>query len=78
MLFGGDGPGGFDFDRSGLAGGVVPEATPGIVFGFGDEATDDGIAMDVTDLFDMFGRREDVEVELARLPEVVERALQEL
>ena len=45
------GPLGFDFDGAGFAGGVVVEAAPAVVFGFGDEAAGDGVAVDVLELF---------------------------
>ena len=45
---GGDGGvGGFDGDGTGLAGGVGEEAAPGPVFGLGNEAASDGVAVHV-------------------------------
>jgi hypothetical protein len=49
----------------------VVEAAPGIVFGFGDEASGDWIAVDVLDFLFEFACGEDVEVVVAGLPEVV-------
>jgi hypothetical protein len=72
-----DGPVGFDFDGGGLAGGVVVEAAPAVVFGAGDEAAGDGVAVDVADLLYEFGGGEDVEVVIAGLPEVVAVAFEE-
>ena len=63
------GPLRLDFDGAGFAGSVVVEAAPSIVFRFRDEAAGDRVAMDVTDFFDKFGRGEDIEVVVARLPE---------
>ena len=62
------GPVGFDFDGGRVAGGVVVEAAPAVVFGFGDEATGDGVAVDVADFFFEFSGGEDVEVVVAGLP----------
>ena len=64
-------PFGLDLDGAGFACGVVVEAAPAVVFGFGDEAASDGIAVDVSDFFYEFGIGEDVEVVVARLPEMV-------
>jgi hypothetical protein len=60
-----------------LAGGVVVEAAPAVVFGAGDEAAGDGVAVDVADLLYKFGGGEDVEVVIAGLPEVVAVAFEE-
>jgi hypothetical protein len=71
------GPIGFDFDVGGFAGGVVVEAAPAIVFGFGDEASGDWVAVDVLDfLFELSGG-EDVEVVIAGLPEVAVHSFEE-
>src|SRR3981081_378577 len=71
------GPFGFDFDGAGFAGGVVVEAAPAVVFGLGDEASGDGVAMDVLDFLFEFSRGEDVEVRGAGLPEVAVRSFEE-
>ena len=71
------GPVGFDFDGGGVAGGVVVEAAPAVVFGFGDEASGDRITVDVLDLLFEFSCGEDVEVVVARLPEVAVRSFEE-
>jgi hypothetical protein len=47
-------PVGFNFDGAGFAGGVVVEAAPAVVFGVGDKASLDRIAVDVLKLFDVF------------------------
>ncbi len=60
---------GLDFDGGGVSGGVVVEAAPTVVFGFGDEASGDGVAVDVTDFLYEPCCGEDVEVVVARLPE---------
>ena len=72
------GPAGLDFDGAGLAGGVVVEAAPTVVFRFGDEASGDWVAVDVLNLFYEFGCGENVEVIVARLPEVIAPAFEEL
>jgi hypothetical protein len=51
-------------------------AAPLPVFGFFDEAFFDRIAMDVAELFDKFLLRENVEVEVADLPELLTIALE--
>ncbi len=66
----GPGPVGFDLYRAGFAGGIVVEAAPAVVLGFGDEAPGYGIAVDVTNLFKIFVGGEDVEVIVAELPEL--------
>jgi hypothetical protein len=58
-----------DLNGGRLVGGVVVEAAPAVVFGFGDEASGDGVAVDVLDLFDEFPGGEGVEVVVAILPE---------
>ena len=45
------------------------EAAPAVVFGFGDEASGDRVAVDVLDLFDEFTGGEGVEVVVPVLPE---------
>jgi hypothetical protein len=60
---------GFDLYGAGFAGGVVVEAAPAIVFGFGDKASGDWVAVDVLDFFFEFACGEDVEVVVAGLPE---------
>ena len=60
----------FDFYWAEFAGGVVVEAAPAIVFGFGDEASGDWISVNVLDLLFELTGREDVEVVVAGLPEV--------
>jgi hypothetical protein len=49
--FAAGGPFGLDFDRAMFAGGVMVEAAPAVVFGFGDEASRDWVAVDVLDFF---------------------------
>ena len=71
------GPVGFDFDGAGVAGGVVVEAAPSVVFGFGDEAAGNGVAVDVADFLYKFPCGEDVEVVVAGLPEVLAGAFEE-
>jgi hypothetical protein len=71
------GPVRFDFDRGGFAGAVVVEAAPAIVFGMGDEASGDWVVVDVLNFLDEFGCGEDVEIVVARLPEVIAGALEE-
>jgi hypothetical protein len=71
------GPVGFDFDGGGFAGGVVVEAAPTVVFGFVDEASGDRITVDVLDLLFEFSCGEDVEVVVARLPEVAVGSFEE-
>ena len=63
-------PFGFDFDCVGFACGVVVEAAPAIVFGFGDEASGDWVAVDVLDFLDSFLVGVDVEVVVTALPEL--------
>ena len=63
-------PFGFDLNGAGFAGGVVVEAAPGVVFGFGDESPCDWVAVDVLDLFDSLFGRVHVEVVVAALPEL--------
>jgi hypothetical protein len=53
------------------------EAAPAVVFGFGDEASGDWVAVDVLDLLFEFAGGEDVEVVVAGLPEVVAGAFEE-
>jgi hypothetical protein len=65
------GPVGFDFDGGEFAGGVVVEAAPAVVFGFGDESSGYEVAVDVLDFLFEFAWGEDVEVVVAGLPEVV-------
>jgi hypothetical protein len=55
----------------------VVEAAPAVVFGFGDEASGDWVAVDVLDLLFEFAGGEDVEVVVAGLPEVVAFAFEE-
>jgi hypothetical protein len=71
------GPLRLDFYGDGFAGGVVVEAAPAVVFGFGDEASGDWIAVDVLDLLFELAGGEDVEVVVARLPEVGAGAFEE-
>jgi hypothetical protein len=54
----------------------VVEAAPSIVFGFGDQASGDWVAVDVLDLLFEFAGGEDVEVVVAGLPEVASFALE--
>jgi len=68
---------GFDFYGAGFASGVVVEAAPAVVFGFGDEASGDGVAVDVSDFLFEFSGGEDVEVVVAGLPEVAVRSFEE-
>ena len=71
------GPFGCDFYWAGFAGGVVVEAAPAVVFGFSDEASGDWVAVDVLDFLFKLSGGEDVEVVIARLPEVVAGAFEE-
>jgi hypothetical protein len=71
------GPFGFDLYEVGFAGGVVVEAAPAVVFGFGDESSGDWVAVDVLDFLFEFSCGEDVEVVIAGLPEVVAGAFEE-
>ena len=71
------GPFGFDFYGGGFAGGVVVEAAPAVVFGFGDESSGDWVAVDVLDLLFEFSGGEEIEVVVAGLPEVGARAFEE-
>jgi len=48
----------------------VEKAAPAPVFGLFGQATSDGIAMDVTELFDEFVMSEDIEIVIAALPEL--------
>ena len=52
------------------------EAAPAVVFGFGDEASGDWVAVDVSDFLFEFACGEDVEVVVAGLPEVVAGAFE--
>ena len=65
-------PFGFDLDRAGLAGGVVPEAAPLVVFRLLDEAPPDRIAMNVDSLLDGLRVRGYVAVVVAMLPELID------
>ena len=58
-----------DLDGTGQAVEVGQVTGVGPVFGVSDEAPGDGVAVDVPDLFDSLGLREDVEVVVAVLPE---------
>ena len=60
----------------GFAGCVVVEAAPRVVLGFGNEAASDGVSVDVLDFLYELGCGEDIEVVVARLPEVVTGALE--
>ena len=53
-------------------------AAPGPVFGVKDEASGDWIAVDIAELFEPLGVREDVEVVVTGLPELFAVAFQEL
>ncbi len=70
-------PVGVDCDRALGAGGVVVSAAPGVVFGFGDEASFDWIAVEVAEFLEAFGFGVDVEVVVADLPELVACAEEE-
>ena len=72
------GPVGFDFDAAGFAGLPVEETAPGPVFGFFDQAAFYRVVMDVAELLDELGLGEDVEVVIARLPELGARTPEEL
>jgi hypothetical protein len=48
------GPFGLDLDGSGFAGGVMVEAAPAVVLGFGHETSGDWIAVDVLNFFGSF------------------------
>ena len=56
------------------AGGVVVGTGPGVVFACDGEAAFDGVAVNVADLFEALLFRADVEVVVARLPEVISDA----
>jgi hypothetical protein len=56
----------------------VAEAAPGPVFGFLDESTFNGVAVDIAELLDELGLGEDVEVVVAGLPELETLAFEEL
>jgi hypothetical protein len=64
-------PFGLDLDGAGFAGGVMVEAAPAVVLGFGREASGDWVAVDVLNFFGSFFRRVDVEVVVASLPELL-------
>jgi hypothetical protein len=55
----------------------VVEAAPAVVFGFGDEASGDWVAVDVLDLLFEFSVGEDVEVVVAGLPKMVSGSFKE-
>jgi hypothetical protein len=55
----------------------VVEAAPAVVFGFGDEASVDWVAVDILDFLFEFAGGEDIEVVVAGLPEVGALALEE-
>jgi hypothetical protein len=55
----------------------VVEAAPAVVFGAGDEAAGDGVAVDVADFFHEFAGGEGVEVVVAGLPELFASAFEE-
>ena len=61
----------FDFYGVGFAGRVVIEAAPAIVFGFGDQAAGDWIAVDVLSLFAQLFWDRYVEVVITGLPELL-------
>lgn len=69
---------GFDLDGTEFADGPVVEAAPSVVFGLFNETAGDWIAVDVHQFFDPFCVGEDVEVVIARLPELRAGAFQEL
>ena len=48
----------------------MEKAAPAPVFGLFGQSTSDGIAMDVTELFDEFLLSEDIEVVITALPEL--------
>ena len=58
------------FYGAGFPGGVVVEAAPAIVFGMGDEAAFDRIAMDVLEFFYELLWTRYIEVVVAALPEL--------
>ena len=62
---------GGDSDGVGVVGGVGLEAAPVPCAGFCDESSCDRVAVDVAELFDSLSLREDVEVVVAGLPDVV-------
>ena len=69
-------PVGFDLYEASGADGVVGEAAPGVVFGAGDEASLDRVAMDVADDLGAGFFAGDVAVEVAGLPELVALAFE--
>jgi hypothetical protein len=78
VLCGDGGVRGLDGEVAGLAGGVGEETAPGPVFGLCYEFSCDRVAMHVLQLFYSLGFGEDVEVVVARLPEVFAGAAEEL
>lgn len=62
-------PQGCELDRAGMAKDQVTVAGPEPVFGFGDEAAGDWVAMHVVELLDVLVVAENVEVVVAGLPE---------
>jgi hypothetical protein len=68
----------FNLDSSTLPGEVVPKAAPRPVLRLLDQPTYNGIAVHVSKLFDALVAGMHVEVVVARLPELLALALQEL
>ncbi len=58
-----------DFDGGWVVFGVVAEAVPRPLIGFGDETTGDRVAMNIAELFDAPGLCVDVEIVVPRLPD---------
>ena len=66
----------FNLYRAPGPGGVVGEAAPGVVFGAGDEASFDRVAVDITSDLRAGYFAGDVAVEVAGLPELVAGAFE--
>lgn len=64
-----------DFDWPGFSGCVMEEAAPGIVFGLLDESAHDWVAVHVSEFLNALVFREDVEVMVAALPELLPLSL---
>ena len=63
-------PLGFDFNGTYFTDGVVVEAAPTVIFGSFCQASFDGVAVDVLELFNVLLVGGDIEVVVAALPEL--------
>lgn len=54
-----------------VGGGVGLKAAPSPVAGFGDQTPCDGVSVNITELFDALSFREDVEIVVSGLPDVL-------